>query len=116
MKIAKNGITKHASLCRISLQVIESYSVEEDSIDIPDEWLIKLNDKFEEVSFSDEGKYYLTQTGWENNKESIKKAYEKTLKYHPYTTEENTWSAFETYVENHYKTINKIKIKKRQLK
>ena len=114
MKIEKNGIIKHASLCRISLQVIDSCSLEDDLIDIPDQWIIKLNDNFEEVSFADKGKYYLTQTGWENNKNAIKEAYEKTLKYHPYTTEENTWTAFVDYAENFLRNVKykKIKIKK----
>lgn len=111
MKIASNGIIKMAMLSRISIQVIESYQHEEDSIDIPDDWIIKLNENFEEVSILENGKYYLTKKGWDINKEEIKKAYEKTLKYHPYTTEENTWIAFVHYVENF---LNIYKNKKEQ--
>lgn len=106
MKIIHNGITKLASLCRISIQVIDKYSMDDQTIDIPDDWI-----------YQEDNKYYLTKKGWEMNKESIKNAYEKTLKYHPYTTEDNTWSVFESYAENHFKMMeNKNNIIKRDFK
>lgn len=112
MKIASNGIIKMATLCRISIQVIESYQYEEDSIDIPDDWVIKLNDNFEEVSVLERGKYYLTKKGWKANQKEIRNAYEKTLKYHPYSTEENTWTAFVHYVESFLNIYENKKVQK----
>lgn len=111
MRIDKNGITKLTSLGRISLQVIiRNYDSEnkEKTILIPDDWIIKLNpDNFNICHPEDSGLYYLTEIGWNNNKEKIKEVYEKFIKFHPYTTEENSWAAYENYAEDFIKKVYK---------
>lgn len=114
MKIESNGITKLASLGRISLQVIiKNYDSEnqETMIVIPDDWIIRLNsDNFNIFDFSDSGLYYLTEIGWNDNKNKIKEVYENFLKFHPYTTEENSWTAYEAYAEDFIKKVYKNSI------
>lgn len=122
MKILKNGITRLASLSRISLQVItelvylpgrepDEYKIE--TVNIPDEWVLKLQPGSLKVcSFEEVGFYYLTEIGWEANKEVIKEIYVEAMKFQPYTTDENTWLAYEKYAKNHFskfKENNNIK-------
>lgn len=122
MEILKNGITRFASLSRISLIVIEDITYlpgrepEEDDIQritIPDEWVIKLAPGNLKPCLPNEiGCYYLTEAGWEANKEEIKEVYIKAMKFHPYTTQDNTWSAYEKHVKEHFTTVN-LHIKKK---
>lgn len=114
MEIPKSGIIHVARIGSMSLMVVEQfyclkgYELKEEQIEkitIPDNWIIKLKPNLTPCLKNDNGRFYLTQQGWQINKKEIKYNFE--LAEQEGLTKGCNWNDFEKFAVQHFKTVKK---------
>jgi len=103
MMLPPGSITLHASRGRIGVQVPHiDIDPSPSSVEHPDEWFCWLRDLTPCVG-RQKGFLYLTEAGWNANREAIRDAFEQAIRGE--YNRGKSWSDFEDHVAEHFATV-----------
>ncbi len=115
MKILKGAITSLAEEGRITLQ-IPQYDIwigkdleevgQSETEEVPDNWIVLLRSNRSPALGKERGYYFLTEAGWEANKDKIEDAFSKSK------FKRGNWFDFEAYAINHFKKVKEASMKR----
>lgn len=110
MILAKDSITALASEGRCGTQVpqidvVFSGALTSPRVNYPDEWFCWLKSDGVPCVGRQKGFLHLTETGWDANKDDIKKAFEYAIAHGRDRGE--TWTDFEKEVSDHFANVRK---------
>jgi len=112
MKLLKESIIYLSKMGYITLQVPSYVITDDDNIpkdqikEFPDEWFMFADNAKGPALGKESGFMFLTEKGWKENKDNIKKAFEQS------PNPRGTWEDFEEHSKKHFKQM-KILLDKR---